>query len=168
MYLPPRWTGPRSCTTRHRHSQEKDGFGSSPSRHGRDPIPPVAGGDSRETAQEHQATSPRRQRSGTPGASSIVWHASLPRQLLLAPSGRKRTVVFKGPLSSVDSSTGPGRQAVQVPPVRDEDFPPRPGSLTRSPLSIERYQGSGDAGTSLHHPDTTWVGAPGRNRTSTA
>jgi hypothetical protein len=57
-------------------------------------------------------------------------------------------VVFKGPLSSVDSSTGPGRQAVQVPPVRDEDFPPRPGLLTRLPLSIERYRGSGDAGTS--------------------
>jgi hypothetical protein len=84
-----------------------------------------------ETAQEHQAPSPRRQRSGTPGASSIVWHASLPRQRLLAPSGRKRTGAFKGPLSSVDSSTGPGRQAVQVPPVRDEDLPPRPGSFTR-------------------------------------
>ena len=40
-------------------------------------------------------------------------------------------VVFKGPLSSVDSSTGPGRQAIQVPPVQDEDLPPRPGSLTR-------------------------------------
>jgi hypothetical protein len=41
-----------------------------------------------ETAQEHQATSPRGQRSGTPGAASIVWHAIPPRQLLLAPSGR--------------------------------------------------------------------------------
>ncbi len=97
----------------------------------------------RRVAQEHQAASPRRQRSGAPGATSGCYGlGSRQRNSRLAGPARAHDLVFREPREPlaikpgpdrVDGRKGPGRQAVPASLRRGRGLPPRPGPLFTPP-----------------------------------